>query len=157
MSTSVEMELVQVGRGIRPGSDGVYFFAKGGTNRVLVDADGFCSISVKSGDWFTVTPGNNNSFTVKADAYDGEAERTGSIAIELKDLSSGSCQVILPVVQMKSAAYTHGAYQEDRDLNLLKGGTFSIHVTGYSSDRNWKGSQNATIGGEGYGNDENWN
>ena len=153
----VEFTLTQLGRAIRLSSDALYFFAKGGSITVTVDADGAYSVAKASGDWFSVTPGDNNTFTVKADAYTGDTERTGSIVLKLTDLQSGSYSLTLPVTQATASGFTRGGWQEDRDLNIGTAPGFSIKVTGYAADQNWSGGRRAEIGGEGYGDDENWN
>ena len=153
----VEFTVTQLGKAIRLSSDALYFFAKGGSITVVVDADGAYSVARASGDWFTVTPGDDNTFTVKADAYTGDAERSGSIVLKLTDLQTGSYTLTLPVMQTTSAGFTRGAWQEDRNLNIGTSPGFSIQVSGYSADQDWNGGRHATVGGEGYGEDENWN
>lgn len=153
----VEFTLTQLGRAIRLSSEALYFFAKGGNIVVAVDADGTYSVERASGDWFTVTPGENNTFTVTASAYSGEAERTGSIVLKLTDLQSGSYSLTLPVTQTTASGFTRGGWSEDRDLNIGTAPGFTIKVSGYAADLNWNGGRHAEIGGEGYGEDENWN
>lgn len=154
----VEMTLTQLGKAIRISSDALYFFAKGGSCTVAVDADGTYSVAKASGDWFTVTPDeSNNTFTVRAEAYSGDVDRTGSIVLSLTDLASGSYSVTLPVMQTTAAGFTRGGWQEDRDLNIGSASGFSFQVTGYSEDQNWNGGRHASVGGEGYDDDENWN
>ena len=153
----VEFTLTQLGRAIRLSSDALYFFAKGGSVTVAVDADGTYSVERASGDWFTVTPGENNTFTVTASAYSGDAERTGSIVLKLTDLQTGSYSLTLPVTQTTASGFTRGGWSEDRDLNIGTAPGFTIKVSGYAADQNWSGGRRAEIGGEGYGDDENWN
>lgn len=154
---SVEMTLTQVGRGIRLETDALYFFSQGGTNRVLFSADGLCSFTAEGGDWFTVYADSYGSFTVYAEPLEGDGERDGKITIELQNLPSGSCRVVLPVIQMSAAAYTRSGFKEDRDLDICTGSAFSIQVNGYTADQNWSGGRRADISGEGYDDDENWN
>ena len=154
----VEMTLTQLGKAIRLSSDALYFFAKGGSCTVTVDADGTYSVAKASGDWFTVTPDeNSNTFTDTAEAYSGDVDRTGSIVLSLTDLASGSYSITLPVMQTTAAGFTRGGWQEDRDLNIGNASGFSFQVTGYSEDQNWNGGRHASVGGEGYDDDENWN
>lgn len=154
---SVEFTLVQPGRSIRLGSDALYFFAKGGSSTVSVAADGPYSVQKTGGEWFTVDAHENNSFIVKAEPYEGDSERTGSIVVALTDQESGSCSVTLPVIQTTAAGFTREGFQADRDLNVGTGTGFSIRVQAYTTDRNWNGGSQASIGREGYGDDENWN
>lgn len=154
----VEMTLTQLGKAIRLSSDALYFFAKGGSCTVVVDADGTYSVTKASGDWFTVTPDEtNNTFTVTAEANPADADRTGSIVLSLTDLASGSYSITLPVTQTTAAGFTRGGWQEDRDLNIGNAGGFSFKITGYSEDQDWNGGRHASVGGEGYDDDENWN
>ena len=153
----VVFTITQLGKAIRLSCDALYFFDKGGSITVSVDADGKYSVARASGDWFTVTAGENNTFTVTASASPNGAERTGSIVLTLTDLKSGSYKLTVPVFQTSAAGFTRDGWQEDRDLNLGTGSGFSIKVTGFSTDRNWNAGRYVTVGGEGYGDDENWN
>lgn len=153
----VEFTLTQLGRAIRLSSDALYFFAKGGSITVAVDADGQYSVTRASGDWFTVTAGENNTFTVTASAYSGDDVRTGSIVLKLTDLQTGSYTLTLPVTQTTASGFTRGGWSEDRNLNIGTAPGFTIKVSGYAADQNWSGGRRAEIGGEGYGDDENWN
>lgn len=154
----VEITITQAGQAIRLGSDALYFFAKGGSTTVIVDADDAYTVTKESGDWFSVQVDyENNRFTVTAEAYDGNVERTGSIVVSLNNLESGSFSLTLPVVQTTAAGFTREGFQADRDLNIGASGGISFRVNSFTVDRNWNGGSRITIGGEGYGNDENWN
>lgn len=155
--SSVEFTLVQPGRSLRPNAEVLYFFAKGGTSTVSVDADALFSVELGSGDWITVQDTGNNTFSVTAEPMTGTEERTGSVKLIMKGLTSGSYTLTIPVVQMSAEGFTRGGYSEDRNLHIGTAAGFSLDVRGYTEDRNWNGTYHATIGGEGYGDDENWN
>ena len=121
-----------------------------------VDADGSYSVS-KTGDWFTLDVNEDDSFTVRAEPYSGETERRGSIVLSLTGLAAGAYSITLPVIQTTAAGFTREGFQTDRDLNVGAGSGISIRVGSYTTDRNWSGGGRASIGGEGYGDDENWN
>ena len=153
----VEIMLTQLGRSIRINASILYFFAKGGTATVQVDADGQYSIEKASGDWFSVNPGENDTFTVTADPMSGGEERSGSIVLRLTDLESGSYSLTLQVVQMSVEGFSKGGFSEDRNLSVGTAPGFSFVVNQYTEDINWNVHYGATVGGEGYGDDENWN
>lgn len=155
--SSVEFTLVQPGRSLRPNAEVLYFFAKGGTSTVRVDADALYSVELGSGDWITVQDTGNNTFSVTAAAMEGVEERTGSVNLVMKGLASGSYTLTIPVVQMSAAGFTRGGFSEDRNLHIGTAPGFSVNVTGYTEDRNWNGTYHASISGEGYDDDENWN
>lgn len=155
--SSVEFTLVQPGRSLRPNAEVLYFFAKGGTSTVSVDADALFSVELGSGDWITVEDTGNNTFSVTAEPMTGTEERTGSVKLIMKGLTSGSYTLTIPVVQMSAEGFTRGGFSEDRNLHVGTAAGFSLDVRGYTEDRNWNGVYHATIGGEGYGDDENWN
>ena len=155
--SSVEFTLVQPGRALRPNAEVLYFFAKGGTTTVRVDADGLYTPEVTKGDWISLKDTGNNTFTVTAAAMEGQEERTGSIRLTMKGLASGSYTLTIPVVQMSASGFTRGGFSEDKDLHIGTAPGFSFNVIQYTEDRNWNGTYRATISGEGYDKDENWN
>lgn len=155
--SSVEFTLTQPGRALRPNAEVLYFFAKGGTSTIRVDADGLYTPEVAEGDWISLKDTGDNTFTVTAAAMEGQEERTGSIRLTMRGLASGSYTLTIPVVQMSASGFTRGGFSEDKNLHIGTAPGFSFNVVQYTEDRNWNGAYRATISGEGYDNDENWN
>lgn len=175
----VEITIVQAGRTMYPNCESIFFFAKGGSNTVTVTVDGNYKLEQASGDWFTISQGEDNTFTVSAPENTSGAVREGSVRLTLLDLVEGSVVITIPVVQTtKEVGFTREGFGEDVNLDLGKGSgiaisvisfsgdadwnakySISIKVTGYDADSDWNtGTYNsAVIGGEGYDDDENWN
>jgi len=154
----VEITISQAGRTMFPNCESVFFFAKGGSNTVTVTADGAYKVEKVSGDWFSLTTGENNTFSIVASENTSGAVREGSVRLKLLGLTEGSLVITIPVVQTtKEEGFTRGVYQEDKNLNIGVGSGFSIKVISYGEDQSWSGSRSVTISGEGFDSDENWN
>lgn len=175
----VEITITQPGRTMHPNCESIFFFAKGGGNTVTVTADGNYKLEQASGDWFTLAPGENNTFTVTAPENTTGAVREGAVRLTLLDLTEGSMVITIPVVQTtKEVGFTRDGFGEDVNLDLGTGSgitisvvsfsgdadwnskySISVKVTGFDADSDWNRGINGSvsIGGEGYDDDENWN
>ena len=174
----VEITIRQPGRAMSLNCEGIFFFAKGGSNTVTVWADGRYQLETVSGDWFTVTEGEGNVFTVTVPENTTDGIREGAVRLTLLDLAEGSLVIDLPVVQTtKEIGFTRGGFEQDVNLDIGKGSGMVISVVSYSGDEDWNkqysasikvtgfendsdwngGSAGAAIGGEGFDDDENWN
>lgn len=150
----------QAGRYLNVDKSDFTFFAKGGTSTLTtISSDGVFKIT-QDGGWFQINKVSDNTFTVSASDNKGTTERTGSIIIELTDLSEGELKVVLPVLQVETGAtFTKGDFSEDKSWNLSEGHDATIKVIGFSADKSWNVNPNVstTIKFTGYGNDASWN
>ena len=150
----------QAGRYLTVDKSDFTFFAKGGTSTLTtISSDGVFKVS-QQGGWFQINKVSDNTFTVSASENKGTTERTGSITIELTDLSEGELKVVLPVMQVETGAtFTKGDFTEDKNWNLSEGHNATITVIGFTADKSWNVNPNVstTIKFTGYGNDASWN
>lgn len=154
---AIILTLRQEGRHLISSASHVFFFGGGGRVPLVVTPSDEFSISIESGDWFSLERLEDNSYLVVAEPMTDGEERSGGIILTLNGVPASTYQLKVPVIQMNAATFTRSGFTEDRDLNIITSPGLSIKVTSYTEDRNWDGNRQAQIGGEGYDDDENWN
>lgn len=113
------LSFTQPGRRLTVSSTQLSFPSPGGTSEtILITADGGFSISA-SDSWLTISQ-TSNTFTVTADALEGETERNGSITISLTGLPEGEdYSIVIPVKQTpQMVTIGRGEFGEDEDWNF---------------------------------------
>lgn len=141
-------------------SQSILFFAAGGTSvPVSVDTNGEYAIRTGS-SWFTVNQGPGNTFTVVATANNTNGMRSGKITIALTDLTAGSYEIEMSVIQApEGGTFIVNGYPEDSDWTTVSNGTLSLTFKGYTSDKDWNNSfiGTLTLNITGYPSDNDWN
>lgn len=159
-SRTIRIKVLQKARYLKVSATNISFFSRGGeSDPIIVDTDGDYDIS-SSVTWLTVNRATGNIFTVTAQENDSPYTREGFVMITMKDLSEGSYEIKIPVVQVgKGSSFVIEGYPEDTDWNESGNGSIHITVNGYVADRNWNSDANysLSITITGYKENQNWN
>ncbi|MDE5822441.1 MAG: BACON domain-containing protein [Paramuribaculum sp.] len=157
---SIRILVSQKPRHLSVSTSSILFFANGGTSEVFaINTDGTYEIK-SDAEWFTVNKGEGNTFTVQATKNSSKEMRRGKIAISLTGLKEGSLSLELTVVQAGegNSSFIINGFTEDSDWNCI-GGSLTVTIKGYTSDKNWDENVGATLTVKviGFSTDNDWN
>lgn len=95
----VKISVSQAGRYLNLSSNYIVFFEKGGTSEpIMVQTDGIWSVQNEC-DWLTINKESESQLILTASENTGSNSRTGYVYVYLTDLTSGTLQKSITVIQ----------------------------------------------------------
>lgn len=113
--SSATISVTQDGKYLTVSPESLNFSSEGGTKAVTVSTDGTFTTS-SDVNWITVST-SGNTITVKASANSSTSSRTGSVAVSLIGLSSGSLSKAIVVSQNGNGDVTFEDYGDLKPLD----------------------------------------
>lgn len=158
---AIPMDIVirQSGRYLTINTTRVLFYWRGGESLpVEVATDGTYSVTTDC-NWLKINE-NGNSFTLTADEYDAEVERTAIVKVALTGLVDGEIYNIdIPVLQRPNIPIDMITFPEDQNWDIAGNSHSTITITGYTTDELWNNFDDSYLGLNitTFGQDEDWN
>lgn len=158
---AIPMDIVirQSGRYLSVNTTRVVFYWRGGESLpVEVTTDGTYSVTTDC-NWLKINE-NGRSFTLTADEYDAEVERTAIVKVALTGLIDGEIYNIdIPVLQKPNIPIDMITFPEDQNWDIAGNSHSTITITGYTTDELWNNFDDSYLGLNitTFGQDEDWN
>lgn len=157
-SQNVKVVVTQAARYFSIDTYDFKFYPKGGTSEVVtIKTD--CKYKITcSGTWFSVTQ-TDNTFTVTATPNTTPNPRTGTVTVEVTDLTDGKLSAVMDVMQENGgSSIFRQDFDEDNNYDITINTSGDISRTVFGNDTNYDITVNKSGGvtKNGFDTDNNW-